>query len=76
MMAVNITTGPTFTATKPQLLFEAPFDDGKMGTAGYDISLDGQRFLMVQPTELEPPRTQIHVVLNWFQELKQRVPTP
>ncbi len=43
--------------------------------AFYDVTPDGQRFLMVQVTESEQAATQINVVLNWFEELKQRVPT-
>jgi hypothetical protein len=42
----------------------------------YDVSLDGQRFLMVKPSEqAQAGPTQINVVLNWFEELKRRVPT-
>jgi hypothetical protein len=33
-----------------------------------------QRLLMVQSSTLEAPPTRINVVLNWFDELKQRVP--
>lgn len=33
--------------------------------------LDGQRFLMVEPGEM---RNELHIVLNWLVELKQRVP--
>ena len=33
-----------------------------------------QRFLMVQPSEQRSPTTDFNVVLNWFEELKQRVP--
>ena len=47
---------------------------------GYDITPDGQRFLMVftgdQTDAAEPARPQINIVLNWFEELKQRVPVP
>ncbi len=57
------------------MLFEGSYEFSPNGTSGYDVSLDGQRFLMVQATEPEPPATQINVVLNWFEELKQRVPT-
>jgi hypothetical protein len=38
------------------------------------VSPDGQRFLMLKATEQTTP-TQINVVLNWFEELKQKVPT-
>jgi hypothetical protein len=42
----------------------------------YDVSADGQRFLMLKPSEsAEAPSTQINVVLNWFEELKQKAPT-
>ncbi len=39
------------------------------------LTPDGQRFLMVQASEQEEAATQINVVLNWFEELKRRVPT-
>jgi hypothetical protein len=44
-----------------------------MGPA-FDVSPDGQRFLMVKETDQAPSLTQINVVLNWFEELKRRVP--
>ena len=43
--------------------------------ANYDVSPDGQRFLMLRPSEQTGAApTQINVVLNWFEELKRRVP--
>jgi hypothetical protein len=44
-----------------------------VGAAGYDVSLDGQRFLMVKPVG-QAEATQINVVQNWFEELKRLVP--
>jgi hypothetical protein len=44
------------------------------GPAG-DVSRDAQRFLAMQPVEPGQPPTQINVVLNWFEELKRRVPS-
>jgi hypothetical protein len=45
----------------------------------YDVSLDAKRFIGVIAsgvTESDTPRAlQIQVVLNWFEELKRRVPT-
>jgi hypothetical protein len=40
------------------------------------VSPDGQRFLMVKPSKASEAAapTQINVVLNWFEELKRRVP--
>jgi hypothetical protein len=39
------------------------------------VSADGQQFLMVKRTEQAASVTQINVVLNWFEELKRRVPS-
>jgi len=40
-----------------------------------DVHPDGQRFLMLQSSRPELPVTHINVVLNWFEELKRRLPT-
>ncbi len=46
----------------------------------YDVTPDGTRFVFVQPgaqTESEEQAgPQINIVLNWFEELKERVPVP
>ena len=39
----------------------------------YDVTPDGQRFVMVKPSEQELAATQINVVLNWFEDQKRRV---
>ena len=45
------------------------------GARGYDVSPIDGRFLMTQP--LEPAEDNgIMVVINWFQELTERVPAP
>ena len=74
-MAVAVATEHVLRVGKPALLFEARY-----GTTspcrGYDVTPDGQRFLMVDVSKLPPhePVTHINVVLNWFEELKRRVP--
>jgi eukaryotic-like serine/threonine-protein kinase len=75
VMAVPITTTPTFSAGSPRVLFEGPFrTDGPF--RGYDVTPDGQRFLMVQEVPQPPARvSQMVLVQNWVEELKQRVPT-
>jgi Tol biopolymer transport system component/predicted Ser/Thr protein kinase len=75
MMAVDITTQPGFAAGTPKLLFEGRYATGPFPIANYDVSPDGQRFLMLKAAEqAEAAPTQINVVLNWFEELKQKVP--
>jgi Tol biopolymer transport system component len=75
MMATDITTQPAFSAGKPRMLFEGPYVPPSPNNSYYDVSADGQRFLMLKPTEQAQAATQINVVLNWFEELKQKVPT-
>jgi eukaryotic-like serine/threonine-protein kinase len=77
MMAVEITTQPSFSASKPKMLFEGRYTMTSGATfPDYDVSLDGQRFLMLKPVEQEQAApTQINVVLNWTEELKRLVPT-
>jgi serine/threonine-protein kinase len=73
VMAVAVETEPTFKPGKTEALFQ-----GKYTSQEWDISPDGKRFLMVKEirsnaSEGGGPR-KINVVLNWTEELKQRVP--
>ena len=69
------TSGSTFSTGKPTKLFDAPYFVGP--ARAYDVSADGQRFLMIKDsTAIKPTSTpdSIVVVLNWREDLKQRVP--
>ena len=57
MMAADIGLQPDFRAGKPRLLFVGNFDEA------YDVTPDGQHFLMVRRQQ-PSPRTQINVVLG------------
>jgi serine/threonine-protein kinase len=72
MMAVDVTTGTTFTARQPRLLFEGPYLSGTP-VRGYDVSPDGKRFLMPRrdDTAPEPPITQIILVQHWLEDVKR-----
>jgi serine/threonine-protein kinase len=74
MTAVDITTQPSFSAGTHRVLFEGHYAS-RYPFTNYDVSADGQRFLMLKPSDEEPAPTQIIVVQNWFEELKARVPT-
>jgi dipeptidyl aminopeptidase/acylaminoacyl peptidase len=54
----------------PRKLFE--LSQGLL--AMYDVTLDGQRFVMVDASESEPPPKEIILVQNWFEEVKRLVP--
>jgi serine/threonine-protein kinase len=76
MMTVPVNTDGVFTAGTPELLFRGTYvsDEGGAGRV-HDISPDGKRFLMIKEGgERTETRPHIIVVLNWFEELRQRVP--
>jgi serine/threonine-protein kinase len=75
MMVVDITIQPGFSVGKPKMLFQGPYVSTPFTMPYYDVSRDGQRFLMLKPSEQTPSLNQIVVVQNWFEELKRRVPT-
>jgi Tol biopolymer transport system component len=58
----------------PTVLFRKP-DAGQLDhrTAGYDVTPDGARFLLVTPIA-RPEALPMHVILNWAATLQQRVP--
>jgi serine/threonine-protein kinase len=75
MKSVPLAPGTALAAGAPQLLWEGRFSE-QSNTRGYDVTPDGQRFLMVQTKDRPPtPVTQLVVVQNWFEELKQKVPS-
>ena len=51
MMAVDVTIQPSFSVGKPKMLFEGQFELAPATFPNYDVSLDGQRFLMLKPSE-------------------------
>jgi hypothetical protein len=66
--SIPVKTAPDFTAGTPKTLFEGRF------LTGYDIAPGGEKFLMVANEQGTWP-AQIHVVLNWTDELRRLVPS-
>ena len=81
LTAVSVTPGAPFTAGAPRKILSTSYHRGAsalgLDLRAYDVSADGQRFLMIkEPDALPagPPTITMLVVLNWFEELKQRLP--
>lgn len=75
-MAVRIFSGASFSPCPPQKLFVEQFYSKGVRHTGYDVSPDGQRFVMVQEAasgNRAPSRPQIIVVQNRLDELKRLV---
>jgi eukaryotic-like serine/threonine-protein kinase len=75
VMEVPVTPAVTFAPGRPKALFRFAgiYRTSATGTA-YDIHPDGKRFIMVSEADEQSAASspqQVHVVLNWFEELKQ-----
>jgi hypothetical protein len=69
VMAVPVSTEPSLEAGKPVALFRDAFGGREYSARHYDITADGERFLMVE----EEPR-HIVVVTDFFAELERLAP--
>jgi Tol biopolymer transport system component len=70
LMAVSIQTKPAFSAGAPRQLFQG---DYFVSFHYYDVMPDGKQFVFIKESEQGRSAPQINVVLNWFEELKQKV---
>jgi Tol biopolymer transport system component len=85
VMAVSVKADAGFSPGTPKPLFRGAYVSfdlhvGRPDLNPWDISPDGKRFLMMKeaaptgkPAAAESPR-KINIVMNWLEELKQRVP--
>ena len=71
------TTGATLSAGDPVKVLNTRYYAGATGR-GYDVSPDGQRFLMIKENAPEPTAgaraPSVVVILNWSEESKARAP--
>ncbi len=75
LMAVSVRTSGSFAVSPPEPLFDHPglLNMGSNREARYDVSVDGQRFVLPERVEGragKPPT--IHVVLNWYEEFRDQ----
>ena len=74
MTRVPVQTTPTFSAGTATTLFETRYFVGGVIARTYDVSPDGQRFLMIKDAGTAQAPTMV-VVLNWLEELKAKLAT-
>lgn len=75
MMEVPVRTEPEFGVGTPAVVFRKEFKSGVYNTLSYDVTADGQRFLMIE-RNLEMIPNELNVVLDWNEELRRKVPVP
>ena len=69
LVAAGCTTSGSFAVTSRQVLFTGNFDLHPFHP-NYDVAPDGRRFAMISSGDAA---TQVVVVINWFEELRQRL---
>jgi eukaryotic-like serine/threonine-protein kinase len=75
LMAVRVDAKNTWGAGSPMKLFEGAYLHGALNYGRtYDVTSDGQRFLMIKKPQGTAATPSLIVVLNWSEELKRLVP--
>jgi serine/threonine-protein kinase len=77
IMAVSFDDGPAFKVLKTVKLFDWPTLSVPGPGRTYDVTRDGQRFLMIKEGDSDKPQAAaatLRVVLNWTEELKGKLP--
>ena len=77
LRSIRVSTTPSFTFGTEQPVSIGDFLSFAFYRS-FDIMPDGERLLVVLPEDqtgaADVPRSRLHVILNWFEELKARVP--
>jgi serine/threonine-protein kinase len=81
MMVVVVNTAHEFRASAPTMLWQGNYSSGAGSSCGmpgvassnFDVTSDGQHFLMVRDEDAAAVGKSIVVVLNWAEELRSRM---
>jgi serine/threonine-protein kinase len=77
LTAASFHTTPAFSVGGSSRVLQTPYFGEGVGTRGavYDVTRDDQRFVMIKADESGGIFTRLVAVVNWTEELKQRVPS-
>ena len=68
-LSIPVETNPEFSSGNPEVIFEGPY--GNVPGLSYQVSQDGNNFLLLKQPSQEPPK-EIHLVNNWPIDLEGR----
>ena len=75
LMAVEVESGDAFRSGAPTRVADGRYVGTRGGYGGFGVSPDGKRFLLYkEQVDAGEPRSELILVLNWFDELRERVP--
>ncbi len=74
MLAVSVSSGSSFSVGSATRRFAHPGLRARQNYAPYDISADGQRFILAEPVAegADAPEPSIRIVQNWHEEFRDR----
>ncbi len=74
LLAVSVSSGSSFSVGSATRLFEHTGLLPGGNYAPYDVSADGQRFILAEPVGegADAPELSIRVVMNWYEEFRDR----
>ena len=73
VLSVDISLTPQLKIGRSRVLFTGNYAPAIIDSPRYDVTPDGNAFVMVQPYE-ETVVSRMIVIVNWFEELKRLVP--
>jgi len=74
MMSIDIELEPEVSVSSPTKLFDSNFG-GQPWAPRYDVSPDGEHFVAITRAPPPPRADRLHVILNWFEELRDLMRT-
>ena len=74
MLSADISLTPQITVGRSRVLFMGNYAPATIDSPMYEVTPDGNVFVMVQPYE-ENVVSRMIVIVNWFGELRRLVPT-
>jgi Tol biopolymer transport system component/tRNA A-37 threonylcarbamoyl transferase component Bud32 len=75
MVAVAYQGGESFSFGDEEVLFSTANYETEYYHRSYDVTADGQNFVMIRVWEREPGMDDLVIVENWFRELRDAVPS-
>ncbi|HUF76055.1 MAG TPA: protein kinase [Longimicrobiales bacterium] len=73
ILAVAVTTSPTFSASAPRVLVQGDFHSGFPHGRAFDVAPSGNRFIVSQLVGEPQGAPRIEVVLGWLDEVRRRL---
>jgi hypothetical protein len=70
LVAVPVSTASGFSVGPPKHLFAHPAFYSGSRFHQYDVTADGERFILAHPVEDDYAPPEIHVVQNWYEEFR------